>query len=72
MIPVTSSFIHAIGYDPKRKTITVEFKRGNGNYSIYQYRGVAVQTFARWLKAKSKGAYFHRNIRNRFACKRIA
>lgn len=71
MIPVTSTFIHALGYDPKRKTVTVEFKRQAG-YTIYQYRGVAVQTFARWLKAPSKGAYFHRNIRNRFPCKRIA
>ncbi len=68
MIPVLSSFIHAIGYDPDHRTVTVEFKRG----SVYQYAGVSAHTFSRWLKAQSKGVYYHRNIRNRFACKRIA
>lgn len=71
MIPVTSSFIHALGYDAERKIATVEFKR-SGSYSIYQYRGVPARTFARWLKAPSKGKYFHRNIRPRYAFKRIA
>lgn len=77
MIPVSSSFIHALGYDAQGKTVTVEFfrratsARGAG-YSIYQYHGVGAQTFARWLKSKSKGKYFHRNIRNRFPTKRIA
>ena len=71
MIPVTSTFIHALGYNAEKKIATVEFKR-NGGFSIYQYFGVAPQTFARWLKSDSKGKYFHRNIRNRFACKRIA
>lgn len=71
MIPVTSSFIHALGYNAETKTATVEFKR-NGGYSIYQYFGVKPVTFSRWLKSNSKGKYFHRNIRNRFGCKRIA
>jgi hypothetical protein len=77
MIPVTSSFIHAIGYNAEKKTATVEFIRRSssaraGSYSIYQYFGVKPVTFSRWLKAPSKGKYFHRNIRNRFGCKRIA
>lgn len=71
MIPVTSSFIHALGYNADQRTATVEFKC-RGGYSIYQYFGVAPQTFSRWLKSPSKGKYFHRNIRSRFQCKRIA
>lgn len=68
MIPVLSSFIHALGYNPAQRTVIVEFKRG----SVYQYRDVSAHTFARWLKAPSKGQYYHRNIRNRFACRRLA
>lgn len=68
MIPVLSSFIYSVGYDPTRHTLTVEFKRG----SIYQYYNVSAHTFGRWLKAPSKGRYFHRNIRRRYAFRRLA
>lgn len=70
MLPVNSSFIHALGYDAKQRIATVEFKRREG-YAIYQYKQVPPRTFARWLKATSKGKYFHRNIRRRYDFKRI-
>ncbi|MGB8644459.1 MAG: KTSC domain-containing protein [Anaerolineae bacterium] len=66
--PVKSSFIRSIGYDPQGHVAQVEFKSG----SVYHYRNVPKVTVTRWMDCKSKGQYFHRNIRNRFGYKRIA
>ncbi len=67
-INLKSSFIQALEYDRETRTAIVQFKRG----AIYRYAQVPPVTFTRWLKAPSKGRYFHRNIRNRFNYKRIS
>lgn len=67
VVTVQSSFIQTVGYDPGKRTATVQFRSG----SVYEYRCVHPTTITRWLKAPSKGRYFHRNIRRRYETKRI-
>jgi len=67
-IPLTSSNLAAVGYDPKSKTLEVEFKNG----TIYQYDHVPVDVYAELMTAESHGSYFSKNVKNGgFAFRRI-
>ncbi len=66
MTPVKSSFIRAIGYDATKKMLFVKFPKG-----FYSYQGVKSVTVTRWLKAKSKGSFFHQNIRGNYLYRRL-
>lgn len=61
-IPMKSSNIAAIAYDPDTKTLEVEFTNGNR----YQYEGVSPATFAAFQSAPSAGTFFHANVRAQF------
>ncbi len=67
MIPVQSSQIHAIGYDPETGTMQVQFLRGSGEQrgpgALYQYTGVSAEDFAAFEKAESKGSHFKQVFR---------
>lgn len=56
---VVSSNVHSIGYDPSRRKLFVTFLHG-GNYV---YSNVPNSVFLAFLRAPSKGQYFHRNIK---------
>jgi KTSC domain-containing protein len=56
---VKSSFIKALGYRPEAKLALVEFKSGG----IRSYPGVKSVTMQAWLRAPSKGKFFHLHIR---------
>jgi hypothetical protein len=58
--PVKSSNLKSVGYDPKSKTLEVEFHTG----AVHQYEGVSPQSHKKMLAAKSIGGYFQVNIRN--------
>ena len=62
LIPVQSSNIEAVGHDPHSKTLTVKFKNGG----TYEYSGVDANEYNAFMSARSKGAYFHTEIRRRF------
>jgi len=62
-IPVSSSNVQSIGYDPASKTLEVEFNDG----AIYQYHGVPQDTYDGFLRASSKGSYLHANIKNQYS-----
>jgi hypothetical protein len=64
LIPVTSSQIAAVGYDPIAHQLVVRF-HGSGSRpaAIYSYIGVPAQIAAGLVAAASPGAYFHRHIR---------
>lgn len=62
-IPVTSSNIAAIGYDPDRSALDVEFKNG----SVYQYSGVPASEHDAFMNADSKGKYLNANIKNHYS-----
>ena len=62
-IPVESTQIKSIGYDPEQQVLEVEFK---GNV-IWQYRNVPMNIWRELESAPSKGKYFSSQIKTRFA-----
>jgi hypothetical protein len=62
MKPVKSSNIKAIGYDPAKGRLQVEFLHGG----VYQYEGVPQEAYDGLLKAKSIGSHFFKHIRSAF------
>lgn len=65
-ITVESSALISIAYDSERDVLEVEFC----DRSVYQYIRVPAEVYQAFLTAPSKGSYFNRNIRDRFACSR--
>jgi hypothetical protein len=61
-IPVVSSHLRAIGFDPENCTLEVEFLDG----SIYQYQGVSQADHDALMDASSKGQYLNANIKGRY------
>ncbi len=59
---VTSSAIHAVGYDPDRRVLEVIFSTGR----IYQFVGVPPDEYKSFREAESKGQYFNSNIRDAY------
>lgn len=59
-IPVASSMINSVGYDPDSQTLEVEFSNG----STYNYGGVPQAEFDSLLSAQSVGKHFIANIKN--------
>lgn len=61
-IPVSSSNIKSVGYDPVKKTLQVEFQSG----AVHSYADVPANLYSHLLAAPSVGHFFHANIRDRF------
>jgi hypothetical protein len=59
---IQSSNLQAIGYDPRRLILAVQFNSGD----IYHYASVPLETFAEFYGADSKGRYYAANIRGKF------
>lgn len=66
--PVSSSVVKAAGYDPARRLLEVEFH----NERVYRYREVGHRVYDAFMKASSKGRFFNEQIRDAYACERIA
>ena len=60
LVPVKSEQLAAIGHDPAREVLAVQFKRGG---ALYHYSGVTREQHAVFLAADSKGAFFAQHIR---------
>lgn len=58
-----SSNLSSATYDPDVENLTVEFQSGDS----YTYFNVPAAVYRGLTLAGSAGAYFHRQIRNRFA-----
>lgn len=72
-IPVTSSQLASIGYDPSTQTLEVEFSAGKRSpASVYQYDNVPPETWDALRSAESHGSYFIRNIKGRFNYRKIS
>lgn len=72
-IPITrrsvkSSNVASVGYDQKRCVLEIEFHSG----TVYRYADVPAPAHAAFLNAKSMGIHFARNIKPRFACKKMS
>jgi cytidylate kinase len=68
--PLVSSNIKAVGYDKKEKELEVAFHSGGE----YKYRDVPRGLYARLLKVKSPGKFFHKHIKknNKFEYEKMA
>lgn len=62
-----SSHLRQAEYDPESEDLTVTFQDGRG----YLYRNVERQTYRALTRASSAGAYFHRQIRDRYAFEEV-
>lgn len=62
-----STVIHAFDYDPAAHALTVEFVSGRR----YRYVDVPEDEAAAMRRARSKGRYFNRRIRDRYAHVRL-
>jgi len=58
-IPVESTNLASVGYDPESSTLEIEFRKGG----IYQYFGVSQEIYEGLLNAGSKGKFFHQYIK---------
>lgn len=58
-IPVSSSNIASIGYNPVEFALEIEFLNGR----IYQYYDVPEEVFNEMMAAESHGQYFYAYIR---------
>jgi hypothetical protein len=62
MIPVKSSLIKAIDYDPDTEKLTVEFKSGGK----YVYSAVSEQIWDNFRNSHSIGSFFMANIKGNY------
>ena len=65
-ISVRSSNIVSVGYDSVSETLEIEFDNG-----VYQYSGVPDVVHRGLMSASSPGRYFHRNIKDKYACVKV-
>jgi hypothetical protein len=64
---VRSRNIRSVGYDPATRTLEVEFHSGG----LYQYSGVPETIYQGFMRAASKGSYFHDHIKDRYPCRQV-
>jgi hypothetical protein len=65
--PVDSSTLLRVGYRPDSAILELTFTTGR----VYQYLDVPPRIHAGLMRAESKGRYFNRHIRPRFAYRRL-
>lgn len=64
MIPVRSSAISAVGYNPDTQQLRIKFKDG-GTYNFCRVPPSIADGF---LTSSSKGSYYDRHIRGKYHC----
>jgi hypothetical protein len=64
---VASGALKSIGYDAEAHVLEVEFRTGR----IYQYDGVAPETYAWLLRVEAKGGFLNRMIIDRFPTREV-
>jgi hypothetical protein len=64
MIPVHSSAMRRVGYDPDTRRMKIEFEQGH----TYDFCGVPSSVYQELMNAASKGAYYNEQIRDRYPC----
>ncbi len=61
-LSLESTLLVSAAYSPDRTLLELEFRDG----TCYRYFDVPTACFQQLIASDSKGAYFNRNIRNRF------
>ena len=67
-IPVESSMIQAVGYDPESAELEVEFHTGQ----TYRYAGVPRAVYEGLLAAESKGRYMHAHVIDAYPYRQVS
>lgn len=62
MVPVESSNIAAVGYDPETQVLDIEFNNG----ARYSYDDVPKRVYDELLNAPSIGRYFSSNVKTQY------
>ena len=65
-ISIQSNNIVSVGYDSETEILEIEFNNG-----AYQYSGVPKVVHSGLMSASSAGSYFHRNIKDKYACVKV-
>jgi len=65
--PVGSTSIRTAGYDEGAKVLEIEYQAGN----VYQYADVPPEVYEWFLRARSKGGYVNRMIKDRYAYREV-
>lgn len=60
--PVSSSNIAEVGYDAPSMTLEIAFSDGG----VYQYFEVPETVYQEFMRASSKGKFFHANIKDSY------
>jgi hypothetical protein len=60
--PIESSVLRSVGYSPQTAELEIEFRSGD----VYRYYAVPPRVYRELIAADSPGAYFNRNISDRF------
>ena len=66
-IPVSSSNLVSVRHDPKHETLEIEFKSGQ----TWAYFGVSHETYTALMLTSSKGTFFHKHIKGKYACNKV-
>lgn len=66
-IPVSSTNLRSVGYDPEELLLEVEFLDG----AVYQYFSVPTAVYQDLMAAGSKGSFFAEHVRNRYRYRRL-
>lgn len=67
-LPVESSAVESVGYDPRTRTLEVEYASGG----VYRYVGVPLRAYELLLRAESIGGYVNRRVKPYYRCVRLA
>ncbi len=62
-IPVVSSNLQAVGYDPARRELRVVFKSG----AVHDHMGVGPEEHSALMAADSHGKHYNEHIKGRYA-----
>jgi hypothetical protein len=66
-LPVDSSALRSVGYDPRSQLLEIEFING----SVYDYYDVPPQAYQEFCEADSMGAFVNFRIKPQFECHEV-
>lgn len=67
MVPVVSSNVHAVGYDPDHHDLYIEFNNGGR----YVYHGVDKSVHESLMRSSSKGSFVANYLRGRYPYQKL-
>lgn len=66
-VPVSSSNLVSVGYDPESETLEVEFTKSG----VYHYSNVPLFMHERLMMADSVGKFFNAEIKDAYPCSKL-